>query len=89
MEGVDLNRVRISFKDLPWDCMSVLIDYLPLNDLVADLNQRLYKSVRLINRDFYRLICQKRKSLLFCDQNVTERVFISLLEKCSTGSIGS
>ena len=69
--------------------MSVIIDYLPLNQQIDGLNNKLYKCIRLINRDFYRLVCQKRKSILFLDKNITERVFVSLLEKCSTGSIGS
>ena len=56
----------------------------PLNDL-NDGGTKIYKNLRLINRDFYRFVCKRRSSLIFNDQKVTLRVFFDLVMK-STGN---
>ena len=30
---IGLRKMRVSFKDLPWDSVSLVIDYLPLNNM--------------------------------------------------------
>jgi len=74
---------KINFQDLPWDMMEMVIDFIPLNDINSG-TQKVYEIIRLLNRDFYRMINSRRKSLVFRDKLITERVFLDLIAK-STG----
>ena len=47
------------------------------------IQQKLYRKIRLVNRDVYALVCQQRKQLIFRDKNLTERGFFDLMEKCA------
>jgi hypothetical protein len=87
VEMMDHSKPRkITFQDLPWDMIEVILDFIPLNDAI-DVNkgtQKVYEVIRLLNRDFYRMINARRKSLVFRDRQITEQVFLDLIAK-STG----
>lgn len=70
------------FSCLPWDIVRLIIDYIPLNAPLGG-QIKVYQNVRRLNRDIYRMINSKRKSLLFKDRAVTEKVFLGLINKAS------
>ena len=67
-----------SKPSLPWDLYHIIIDFYPLNS-------GLYKTLRLVSRDFYRFICKRRTSLILNESSISQRVFFDLVEK-STGA---
>ena len=73
---------NITFQDLPWDVIEVVLDFIPLNDVTNDVgNQKVYHVIRLLNRDIYRMINARRKSLIFKDKQISERTFFGLIAK--------
>ena len=77
-------RPSVTFNDISWDCLRVIIGFLPLNDAPSTTpTENLYKNIRLVSRDFYALICQRRKALLFKNKQITEKTLLALFEKCS------
>lgn len=76
------SKPKLSLLDLPWDVMSVIVDFLPLNDQI-DKMQKVYHNIRLINRDFHRLVSMRRKSLAFKNKDITERAFFNLISKAT------
>ena len=78
--------MAISLKNLPWDIYEMFIDFYPLNEGIPS---KLYKSLRLVNRDFYRFISKRRSSLIFNDPNITARVFYDLILKSTGNKTGS
>lgn len=67
----------LKFGDLPWDCVELIFEFVPLNHMQED--QKVYMIARLLNRNIYRIINSKRKSLLFKDKNISERAFFDLI----------
>lgn len=74
-------RPKCGFKDVPWDCLDIVVDFLPLNLVFG--GSHYYKEARLLNRNLYRLINKRRLSLTFRSREITERVFFDLIEKSS------
>lgn len=72
----------MSLKNVPWDIYELIIDFFPLNEGTPS---KFYKSLRLVNRDFYRFISKRRSGLIFNDPNITTKVFFDLILK-STGN---
>jgi len=64
-------RKRLSLSDLPWDTVNMVFDYSLKED---------YKLFRL-NKTFTRLIDKRRSGLTFKQNQVTSRIFVSLLHK--------
>jgi len=60
-------KLVIAPPGLSWDCLGIIIGFLPLNEPHPKTGQKLYKSLRMADRSFYRLICQRRKSLILQD----------------------
>ena len=66
--GIFLNNIqpikyneKLKYNNLSWDCVSIIISYLPLNLPLKNNNQKkTYKQLRLLNRTMYKLICKKR-----------------------------
>ena len=85
---------RLAFTDLPWDCLEVVLDFLPLNEAYYNSPeqtqvgfsaavQKTYQVVRLISRDIYRLINKRRKALIFKDRAIASTAFLDLVRKAS------
>ena len=55
----EVKKPNFDFNNVSWDVLRVIIRFLPLSEAPADNSaEQLYKKIRLVNRDFYALICQ-------------------------------
>ena len=63
METIPVKKSGLGIGDIPWDCLGIVVDFLPLNQIVK--GSRYYKEARMLNRNVYRIVTRKRISLSF------------------------
>jgi hypothetical protein len=56
---------------MPWDILRIILDYSP---------RKFFKFLR-VNKQFYKLINDRKEGLTFSDNEISSRTFFNLLEK--------
>lgn len=75
LQQMQAPKPKLAFKIMPWDVIRIILAWTQRTD---------YKRVRLLSRDFAKLVNEKKLGLDFSKKHITERCFYSICKKSQT-----